>query len=265
MKAYILVVEDEALLYRKMRKVLEKNHYSVSDYTPSVEDAIAKINKKRPDIVLLDIKLKGDLTGIDLGKKLYEIYHIPFIYVTDFDDDQTFYEGLNTHHEQFIVKTKPRLNPKEIIRAIQTALNKHVKNNNVQKGVVGLVDYLDNLKDLGRDAISRIPVNYEDIAFFTVKPFINQNEEEEILKPNYLWFLTKDDDYYFLKKSLKELLGELPYYFVRINESYIVNISTNILQGRINGSRLSIMGRELSINETYSKEFKKRFKTLYNS
>ena len=61
MKAYILVVEDEALLYRKMRKVLEKNHYSVSDYTPSVEDAIAKINKKRPDIVLSGINQGANL------------------------------------------------------------------------------------------------------------------------------------------------------------------------------------------------------------
>ncbi|MCF6297655.1 MAG: hypothetical protein L3J08_06680 [Flavobacteriaceae bacterium] len=57
----------------------------------------------------------------------------------------------------------------------------------------------------------------------------------------------------------------MPHYFARINESYIVNISTNILQGRINGSRLSLMNQELTIKETYKKEFKKRFELLYQS
>lgn len=263
-KAYILIVEDEALLYKRMRKVLEGEHYSIGEYLPSVSKAIKSINNKRPDIVLLDIQLQGEETGLDLGKKLYEDYHIPFIYITEYDDDQTFYDGLNTNHEHFIVKTKPRLKPKEIIRAIQTVLKRN--NNKVdftKEGVLGLVNYLDEIKKFGINQITRVPIKYDDIAFFTIKPFINENELEEELRDNYLWFLTKNKEYYFLKKSLKEILGKLPYYFVRINESYIVNISPEILQGRINGSKLSIMNKEFIIKETYSKEFKKRFKIMY--
>ncbi|MFK5880462.1 MAG: response regulator [Flavobacteriaceae bacterium] len=266
-KAHILIVEDEALLYKRMRKVLEKEHYSVDAYTPSVADALACINTKRPDIVLLDIDLQGKQTGLDFGKLLHDTYNIPFIYVTGFEDDQTFYDGLNTHHEHFIVKTKPRLDPKEILRTIQTVLKRNeIKETSFTKnGVVGLVGYLDDVKNYSNKGVTRIPIKYEDIAFFTVKPFINENDEEEKLRANYLWFLTKDNEYYFLKKSLKDVLRELPHNFVRINESYIVNISTELLNGRINGSRLSIMDRELSIKDTYRKEFNKRFAMLYQS
>lgn len=263
-KEHILIVEDEALLYKRMRKVLEKEHYTVEAYTPSVSEAIAHINSKRPDIVLLDIDLQGEETGLDLGKKLFEIYNIPFIYITGFDDDQTFYECLNTNHNYFMVKTKPRLKPKEIIRAIQTVLKQNKDNNSFTKeGVMGLVGYLDDVKKYGSRGVTRVPVKYKDIAYFTVKPFINEEEEEEKLRANYLWFLTKDKEYYFLKKSLKELLQELPYHFIRINESYIINISPDMLEGRINGSRVSIMKQELTIKDTYSKEFKKRINLLY--
>jgi DNA-binding response OmpR family regulator len=266
-KAHILVVEDEALLYKRLRKVLEKEHYSVDDYTPSVAKAIACINAKRPDIVLLDIDLEGEQTGINLGKQLHNEYHIPFIYVTDFEDDQTFYEGLNTHHEQFIVKTKPRLDPKEILRAIKTVLKRNdTKDISFTKeGIMGLVGYLDDVKNYSKSGVTREPVKYKDIAFFTVKPFMNQDNEPEKLRANYLWFLTKTGEYYFLKKSLKEVLRELPHYFVRINESYVANISAEMFGGRINGSRICIMKQELTIKDTYSKEFKKRIELLYQS
>ncbi len=266
-KAHILIVEDEALLYKRLCKVLQKENYSVDEYTPSVAEAIGRINTKRPDIVLLDIDLEGKQTGIDLGKQLHNEYHIPFIYITGFDDDQTFYEGLNTHHEQFIVKTKPRLDPKEVLRAIKTVLKRNETKDAsfTKEGIIGLVGYLDDVKKYSNSGVTREPVKYKDIAFFTVKPFMNQNNEPEKLRANYLWFLTKIGEYYFLKKSLKDVLRELPHYFVRINESYIVNISAEMLGGRINGSRLSIMKQELTIKDTYRKEFNKRIKHLYQS
>ncbi len=265
MKKHILIVEDEALLYNRMRKVLEKENFFVDQYTSSVKEAIINIQKKRPDIVLLDIDLKGELTGIDLGKQLFEIYHIPFIYVTELDDDHTFYKGLSTHHEHFMVKTKPRLKVKELTRVIHTVLSKNEMNKPIlKKGVIGLVGYLDEVKKLGENAVTRVPIKYQDIAFFTVKPFINENEEEEELQKNYLWFLTKNKEYFFMRKSLKELLQELPYNFVRINESYIVNIAPDMMDGRINGSRLSILKNELCIKETYKKEVNKRLDYFYS-
>lgn len=266
MKAHILIVEDEAILYERLRRVFIKENYTIDDYTPSVEIAIARINKKRPDIVLLDVKLQGEQTGIDLGKQLYESFHIPFIYVTEYDDNETFFKGLHTKHEQFIVKTKPCLNSEEILRAVQTVLMRNEKKEDsyIKEGVIGLVNYPDELKKFDYKKITKVPVKYEDIAFFTVRPFINEDEKEEHMRANFLWFQTKNkNEYYFMKSSLKSLLKHLPYYFVRVSDSYIINISPGIFNGRINGVRLSIFNNEIEISDTYRKELEKRIEKMY--
>ena len=265
-KAHILIVEDEALLYRRMQNVLKKENYSVSNYTPSVAEAIENIKKNRPDLVLLDIDLQGELSGLDLGEQLYEIYKIPFIYVSAYDDDQTFYEGLNTHHEQFIVKTKPRLHPKEIVRAIQTALKrKETKITKPENGIIGLVDYLENIKTYGKNEIGKVTVPYEDILYFTTKPFLNEDEELEALKPNYVWFLTQKKETFFYKSSLKDLNLTLPINFSRINDRYIVNLNPKIFKGRINGKKIVIGDAVFTISRTYLDNFEKTVEFLYNT
>ena len=267
MNEHILIVEDEPALYERLRRVLVKQHFTVDEYTKSYDEALKRIIKRTPDVVLLDINLKGIKTGLDLGNVLDKTYKIPFIYLTDLDDDMTFSKGLHSNHEQYIVKTKPHLNINHIIRAIHTVLHKKQKNrfDNNKEGVIGLVGYLDEVRNYGKGGVTRVPVKYDDIAFFTIKPFVNENNEETKLQDNYLWFLTKDKEYYFLKSSLKKLEDNLPRNFVRINESYIINISTDFLEGRINGSRLSIMGQELRIKRTYAKELQKRLEALYHS
>ena len=266
MKAHILIVEDQPALYERLRRALVKQRFTVDEYTKSYDEAILRIKNNTPDVVLLDIDLQGKKDGIDLGKVLQKEYKIPFIYVTEFDDDMTFQKGLNTNHENYIVKTKPRLNIEDVTRAIHTVLHKKQENElSIQKdAVIGLVGYLDDVKDYGKSGVTRVPITYKDIAFFTVKPFINQNEAEETLRANYLWFQTVNNEYYFLKSSLKEMVKHLPLNFIRINESYIVNVSPKLLEGRINGSRISIMGKELTIKNTYKSAFESRLKLLYH-
>ncbi|MCB0432006.1 MAG: response regulator [Mangrovimonas sp.] len=279
-KAHILVVEDKALIYKRLKMVLSNENYSVDGFTPSVEEAIGHINTTRPDLVLLDIDLQGEHNGLYLGKLLSTDYHIPFIYVTEYDDDQTFYNALATFHEDFVskkdiylsgdsdlvVQTKPHLDEKKLIRAIQNTLNRYRSHETgiTKEGIMGLMGYLDDIKIMSKGQIAKVPVKFKDILFFTVKPFINEDDEEEELRPNYLWFLTNNKkEYFFLKTSLRELQKTLPYYFVRINESYIVNLSPEYLEGRINGSIISIQGRELHIKKTYKEEVEKRLQHFY--
>lgn len=182
MKAHILIVEDEPALYERMRRALLKYRFTIDDYTKSYDEAIERINKERPDIVLLDIDLQGNKDGIDLGKVLSTEYHIPFIYVTNSHDEITFQQSLHTNHEHYIVKTKPRLNIDDVVRAIQTTLHKHQNNTPFTKdGVMGLVDYLEEIKNYGKGDVTRVPIKYTDIAFFTITPFINDDEQEEQL------------------------------------------------------------------------------------
>ncbi len=265
MKAHILVVEDEAVLYERLRRFLESNHYIVDKYTPSVKEAIGCINSKRPDLVLLDINLEGNLTGLDLGKELNDTFNIPFIYVTNYSDNETFYKGLATNHKHFMVKTKPTINTEELLRVIQTVLNNVQKKKEmkvVKDGIIGLVDYKENLKNLGHNEINRVNILYEKILYFSVKDIKRGNKREK-LKENYLWFLTIDGKVLFLRSSLKHLLPALPDYFVQINEGVIINLLPQRLKGRVNRTYIKIGDEIKKITPTYMKEFENKLRHYY--
>lgn len=271
MKAHILIVEDESVLYDRLKVKLEKEHYTVDDYTPSVKEALARINLKRPDVVLLDIDLKGEHTGLDLGKMLNSEYHIPFIYVTEYDDDHTFYEGLETKHEHFMVKTKPRMDMKILLRTIQTVLNKYQKSPEpvYKDSLMAYVGYINDLKDLGAYEIAQVPINYKEILFFTTneKDYNTPEAKQERvrLKPNYARLKVSDGNSYYLPLNLSSLCKSLPHYFVRISEDYIINIKHDLFDGRINGSRLQMGNQVFKISGTYKHEFEKRAKFFYQS
>ncbi|HJT74731.1 MAG TPA: sigma-54 dependent transcriptional regulator [Chitinophaga sp.] len=77
----ILIVEDEFIVANDLRHILKKAGYTVCGIAASVEQAYELIEEKKPDWVLLDIMLKGHLTGIDLGKELMQ-KKIPFLYIS---------------------------------------------------------------------------------------------------------------------------------------------------------------------------------------
>ncbi len=257
MKAHILLVEDKGEIYLRMKKFLIEENYTVTEQASSVEEAIAIINQEKPDLALLDIKLKGNLTGLDLGKMLNETYKIPFIYVTDFDDDETFFKGLQTNHDYFMVKTKPNLDRKLLLRTIQTVLNKQEKEvvNIVKDRLMVYVDYIEKTKEFSKENVRRIPLKYEDILYFTTRN----------VDKNYIQAITNDENKYFIKTSLKKMLEETPYHFIKISDSYIVNITHPSFQGRINGVKLKYDELIIEISDTYKQEVEKRIAHFYSS
>lgn len=77
----IVIVEDELLVARDIGRTLERKGFQVAGIATSVEKALNLIRESLPCLVLLDIFLKGDLTGIDLAETLNR-ENIPFIYVS---------------------------------------------------------------------------------------------------------------------------------------------------------------------------------------
>lgn len=273
-KAYILVVEDEALIYRRLKKMLVKENYQVADYTPSVLDAVAEINKKRPDIVLLDIQLQGEQTGLDLGKLLYEEYQIPFIYVTSFDDNETFFKAINTHQAHYFVKTKPRLNSKELLRVIQTALFNNKPENTVpihKENIIGYVDYIQETKNLGNSVEHQKTVLLNEVSFFTTNSKKLDKEKTKLqgkncyvkLKANYVRFEDWQEKSLYLPYSLKKVYARLPLYFVQISDMLIINLLPGELTGILNGSKIKVKNTVYTISDTYKDEVQKRLDSLY--
>ncbi|MCD0465099.1 sigma-54 dependent transcriptional regulator [Flavobacterium sp. ENC] len=103
MKEKILIVEDEFIVANDLKIMLVKAGYQVTGIASSVVQARKLISEKRPDWVLLDIMLKGDLTGIDLAWELREL-QLPFLYISA-NTNQTTLEAVKaTHPYGFMVK-----------------------------------------------------------------------------------------------------------------------------------------------------------------
>jgi len=103
MKEKILIVEDEFIVANDLKLMLNKGGYQVTGIASSVVQARKLIEAKRPDWVLLDIMLKGDLTGIDLAWELVE-QQVPFLYISA-NTNQTTLEAVKaTQPYGFMVK-----------------------------------------------------------------------------------------------------------------------------------------------------------------
>lgn len=116
----ILIVEDEILIARDIKEALQELNYAVCDFAPSVSRALELLATENPDIALIDIKLRGDKTGIDLGKILLQDDRIPFIYLTSYTDALTLSEAKKTRPSGYLVKP---FKQNDVHMALEIALN----------------------------------------------------------------------------------------------------------------------------------------------
>src|SRR5579862_9073061 len=99
----VLIVEDQFLEANELCIILKNAGHSVHGIAKSVEQANALISKSRPDIVLIDIFLKGNLTGIDLARELNQ-KNIPFIYLSANSNAATLESAIATKPYGFLIK-----------------------------------------------------------------------------------------------------------------------------------------------------------------
>lgn len=85
----IMIVEDENIIALDIRSMLEDLGYLVSDIVSSGEESIQKASKRKPDLVLMDIKLKGSIDGVSAGEEIYRQFRIPIVYLTAYSDQAT--------------------------------------------------------------------------------------------------------------------------------------------------------------------------------
>jgi CheY-like chemotaxis protein len=118
-KINILIVEDEAIVALDLKNRLEGLGYSVSAIVATGEEAITKADAVRPDLVLMDIRLKGDLDGIAATRAIHAHSRVPVIYVTALTDQNTRQRSEATEHHGYLAKP---LEDAELCAVIEAAL-----------------------------------------------------------------------------------------------------------------------------------------------
>lgn len=121
MTEQVLIVEDEFIVANDLMLILEKAGYKVCGIAASVEEARAIIRENKPGMVLLDIYLKGKLTGIDLAHELRE-QHIPFVYLSANSNQRVLEAAKATGPYGFLVKP---FRAKDVLITLDIARYRH--------------------------------------------------------------------------------------------------------------------------------------------
>ena len=118
----IFITEDEQIIAEDIKYTLINFGYEVVGTAISGEDAIREIENTRPDVVLMDIMLAGEMNGIETVRYLNDRFAIPVIYITAYSDKRTMDEAFDTDPEGFLIKP---IKEKQLFAAIEMAFKRN--------------------------------------------------------------------------------------------------------------------------------------------
>jgi signal transduction histidine kinase len=117
----VLIVEDDFIVAKVIEKNLVDLGYAIAGLVATGEEAIAKAGSERPDLVLMDIQLLGEMDGIAASEKIHTAFNIPVIFLTALSDRQTSDRALVTAPYGYIIKP---FSQNTLSATIRVALNK---------------------------------------------------------------------------------------------------------------------------------------------
>ncbi len=221
-KSHFLIVEDELLIAETISDYLKQEGCQNISIVTSVDEAIECINNNSIDLVLSDIVLIDDKTGIDLGEMLTNKYKIPFIYITSHADKSIVEKAKLTKPSGYIVKPFKK---EDIIVSIELALYSSETTHSTTNNEI--------LVKEGRAIVKLLPTSILWI------------ESDK----NYSTIYLNDKSRKVIRQSLQEIHDSLPQnVFIRIHKSYVVN-KNHVSQ--INSNFLIIDKTELPIGRAY--------------
>ena len=208
----ILVVEDESIVSKDIQNSLKKIGYNVIGSCNNAQEAIEIATELHPDVVLMDIMLKGNLTGIDAADQIKQL-NIPVIFLTAYADEATLAKAKVTEPYGYILKP---FKEKDLSISIEMAIHRHKKLTELKKERDFLYSIVEN-KDGAKDVLfvksnSRlVKINTKDIFFIeALKDYVTINTE--LMR-------------YTIHSTMKDIEKKVyPSDFMRVHRSFIIRI-----------------------------------------
>ena len=141
--ARILIVEDEGIVAKDLQNTLEGLGYTVTAVVPSAQEAVKKAVQTQPDLVLMDIILKGYANGVEAATAIRQL-NIPVVYLTAYSDDETLRRAKVTEPYGYILKP---FEERELHIAIEIALHKHAMEKKIRESEQWLIVTLRSIGD----------------------------------------------------------------------------------------------------------------------
>ncbi len=140
----VLIVEDEAIISLDIKRLLSTAGYSVAAVAASAEQAIRAIETSPPDLVLMDIHLRGAKDGIETARQIRNVFHLPVVFVTAHADKATLERASLTGPFGYIVKPISALS---LTSTVEMALHKHRVERQLEEHRAWLATVLQSIPD----------------------------------------------------------------------------------------------------------------------
>lgn len=249
MAVNILVTEDESIVRKDIERSLKKLGYNVVGSADTGEKAIQLAAELQPDVALMDIMLKGDMTGIEAAEKIKERRDIPIIFLTAYADEKTLAKAKITEPHGYILKPFKEI---DIHTSIEMAIHKHQKESELK---------VENelLKSLA------IPKDSAELLFVKHQGRLVKLDAKEVhfveaLK-DYVVINTIDQKY-TIHSTMKDIERKLPKsVFQRVHRSFILNVNKI---AAIQGANLIVeeFNKEIPIGGSYKDALAARINLL---
>ncbi|WP_139855368.1 LytR/AlgR family response regulator transcription factor [Aequorivita sinensis] len=249
----ILIVEDEMVIAANISLQLTELGYEVTGILPRGEEALSQIRIDKPDIVLLDIRLKGELDGIQTAQEIQKYFRIPIIYLTANSDEAHFNRAKETHPYGFISKPFKKL---DLQRAIELTVDRISIEIGPNNGETSSPDYRLNNGNTGNTILND-------------RIFVRHNDKMLKINIKDIYYIEADRNYcrifsqgreYLLVMTLKDIDIKLPEkHFLRIHRSYIINLSQI---DEVAGTHVVISKKAIPMSKAMRTELLKRLQTI---
>jgi len=144
MKTNVLIVEDEIIVAKNTESMLKLLDYDVVGICISGEQAIKIVNKKKPDLILMDIVLGGDIDGIQTAAEILKQVEVPIIFATSYSDEDTLKRAKETAPYGYIIKPFQK---KELLVGIEIALERYILEQKLRENEQLLQTTLQSISD----------------------------------------------------------------------------------------------------------------------
>ena len=235
-KARVLIVEDQVITAKSIEAMIIDHGMEVIAICKSGEEAILIAEKNIPDIVIMDIKLQGKMSGIETAEAIQEIQTTPIIYLSDYTDKATVRKAKDTHPANYL--SKPFSEP-DLIRAIEIAIT----------NAIALKAKVDS---------------DDEFTFFKTKQVYSKFLYNDII------YIEADRAYckihtinnqHTLSMSMSAVSNQLnANRFMKIHRSYIVNIRK---VSEFSGNEITVSGYKLPVSDQHRTEVMTRLKILH--
>lgn len=248
-KKNILVVEDESIVSKDIQLSLKRLGYNISGSATSGDEAIEAVKSNKPDLILMDIMLKGNMSGIEAAQIIREMIDVPIIYLTAYADESTLNKAKITEPYGYIIKPFQEI---DLHTSIEMALYKHFKEMEKKKEVEMLFSALENS-------------DREDILFVRSKSSLVKLRAEEIVYvealKDYVSIFTPKAKY-VIHSTMKDIEVKLPLNaFLRVHRSYIVRLE-KILSIEQAFLHMENTDKRIPIGGNYKEDLFKKIRTI---